>query len=127
MERLLVEFVLRSALIAAAAAVILRILRIRAAAAQHAVWTGVLAVMLLLPVWVQWGPKAALPLLPQQTTPAAAPAPFEATGPGSPASQEIPEPPPKFPVWSWSTIWIGVYLLGAGVLKERSACATRLR
>src|SRR5580658_9178929 len=70
MERLIVEFAFRAALIAAAAAVVLRILRITTAAAQHAVWTGVLLFMLALPAWISWGPKAALPVLPARGGPA---------------------------------------------------------
>jgi hypothetical protein len=38
MERLLVEFYIRAALIVLTVAVVLRALRIKAAAAQHAVW-----------------------------------------------------------------------------------------
>ncbi len=64
MERLIVEFAVRAALIVAAAGVILRTRRIRTPAAQHALWTGVLLVMLALPVWISWGPKAALPRAP---------------------------------------------------------------
>ena len=69
MERFVVEFAFRAALIAGAAALVLRVLRLRAAAAQHAVWTGVLVVMLVLPIWISWGPKAALPVLPARGAP----------------------------------------------------------
>jgi hypothetical protein len=64
MERLVIEFACRAALIAASAAMVLFVLRIQSAAAQHAVWTGVLAAMLALPLWMAWGPKASLPVLP---------------------------------------------------------------
>src|SRR5262249_50758328 len=45
-------------------ALVLRIMRVRQPALRHGVWTGVLAVMLLLPAWVAWGPKTSLPVLP---------------------------------------------------------------
>ena len=52
MERLVLEFAGRAALIAGSAGVVLFALRIRSAAAQHAVWTAVLGAMLALPVWI---------------------------------------------------------------------------
>ncbi len=60
----LLESSLRATLIAAAVAAILPLLRVRTAAARHAAWTGVLIVMLLLPAWTMWGPKAAVRMLP---------------------------------------------------------------
>ncbi len=70
MERLFFEFAIRAGLIVLTTAIMLRILRIRIAAAQHAVWAGVLIVMLLLPLWIAWGPKATLPVLPARSEPA---------------------------------------------------------
>lgn len=71
MEHLLWECAIRAALIAAATALALALLRVKAAAVRHAAWTGVLMAMLVLPVWVAWGPKAAVRVLPPQTAAAA--------------------------------------------------------
>jgi uncharacterized protein (TIGR03435 family) len=58
-------------LIAAAAGLVLFLMRIKAASARHAVWTGVALAMLLLPAAIVWAPKAPLPVLPRvEVTPA---------------------------------------------------------
>jgi uncharacterized protein (TIGR03435 family) len=62
MERLILECSIRAALMIAATAVVLFVLRIRSAAARHVVWSGVMLLMMLLPVCVAWGPKASLPV-----------------------------------------------------------------
>ena len=134
MERLIVEFVLRAALIAAAAAVVLPVLRVRTPAAQHAVWTAVLVAMLALPAWIAWGPKAALPLLPARGGPEAlmtassVPATAESTS-GSPVrpgeSGRASNPTGNWgAIESWGLIWIGVYVLGAGALMMRLTIGT---
>ncbi len=64
MGRTLAEFVIRTTLIAMATGASLWALRIRSASAKHAAWTGVMLAMLLLPAWIEWGPKASLPVLP---------------------------------------------------------------
>ena len=70
MQALLIECMIRSSLIAAFAGLVLFVMRIRTAAARHAVWTGVILAMLLLPALMIWGPKAPLPLLPHVAEPA---------------------------------------------------------
>ena len=65
MPTLLIECVVRSSLIAAAAGLVLGLMRIKMAAARHAIWTGVTLAMLLLPALAMWGPKAPLPVLPR--------------------------------------------------------------
>jgi uncharacterized protein (TIGR03435 family) len=132
MESLLFEFALRSGLIILTAAVVLRVLRIRVAAAQHAVWVGVLIAMLALPIWISWGPKAPLRLLPARnenaiTIPtAAAVADPELTS----TSVETPTPISNHGAaqrgfrWSWSFILVGVYLLGACALLLRLTVGT---
>jgi GWxTD domain-containing protein len=62
----LIESAVRALLLALAAGALVRMLRITTAAGQHAVWTVVLAGMLVLPLWALWGPKASLPLLPSR-------------------------------------------------------------
>ncbi len=69
MQRLFMECAVRAALIALGTAAVLRLLHVKSAGARHAAWSGVVALMLLLPAWMAWGPRAVLRLLP------AAPAP----------------------------------------------------
>lgn len=64
MERLLLECAVKAGLIAAGTGLGLRALRVRAAAARHAAWAGVVLAMLLLPSWTAWGPKAKVRVLP---------------------------------------------------------------
>lgn len=63
MERLLWEFSLRAALIAAGTGIVLAALRIRTAATRHAAWASVVLFMLLLPYWTVWVPKLPIRLL----------------------------------------------------------------
>jgi VWFA-related protein len=132
MEHLLIEFVVRAALIAAGTAAVLRILRVRTAAARHVAWAGVVALMLLLPVWTAWGPKAWLQILPA----AAAPAASRATVPAETVSglalpglldqtpRDVVPAPIQRPVWNWPACLAGIYLLGACVLLARLAVGT---
>jgi len=130
MERFIVEFALRATLIAASAVVVLRVLRITTAAAQHAVWTGVLVVMLALPAWISWGPKAALPLLPARGGPAALMSASSAaivdSASDAPVRTGVSASVPRASggTKSRDLIWVGVYLFGAGVLMLRLAIGT---
>lgn len=133
MERVLVEFTLRAALIGAAAAVILKVLRIQTAAAQHAFWTGVLVIMLALPFWIYWGPKAALPVLSARGMPAAlmtAASTVEADPSDVPLTHVNVGPeshePASVRAWygSGNLILKGIYLIGASVLLLRLAIGT---
>jgi hypothetical protein len=125
-EHLLFEFVVRAALIAAGTAAVLRILRVRAAAARHVAWAGVVALMLLLPVWTAWGPKASLRILPA----AAAPATGRPTVPAETFSRfalpnlEVDAPSEPRPVWNWLGCLAGIYLLGVCLLLARLAVGT---
>jgi beta-lactamase regulating signal transducer with metallopeptidase domain len=123
---LLFEFVVRAALIAAGTAAVLRILRVRTAAARHSAWAGVMVLMLLLPVWTAWGPKAALRLLPSVAAPAASRATVPAAAFSEPAlaSLEVVAPAVQRPVRSWSSYLAAIYLLGVCVLLARLAVGT---
>jgi hypothetical protein len=66
-EHLFIECSVRAALIIAAAAVVLTTTKVKEPTAKHQIWTGVLALMLLLPIWTPWGPKASLRVLPPLT------------------------------------------------------------
>jgi bla regulator protein BlaR1 len=77
-EPLLIESAIRSTLIAAVIWLVLFAMRIKTASVLHAVWASVFVLMVLLPVWVAWGPKASLPVLPAQANVAIAPPPLPA-------------------------------------------------
>jgi beta-lactamase regulating signal transducer with metallopeptidase domain len=122
-ERLLFEFVVRAALVAAGTAAVLRILRVRSAAARHAAWAGVVVLMLLLPVWTAWGPKASVRILPAAAAPAASRVMLASetfSGVASLGSGVVP-PPRQRPVRSWPACLACIYLLGACVLLVRLA------
>jgi bla regulator protein blaR1 len=121
METLLIECTVRSSLIAAAAGLALWAMRIKTAAAQHAVWTGVMLAMLLLPAFAIWGPKAPLPVLPRAAASApvvilpandqaAAPLPF-------PRTPQKPFPNSRASVWALGIP--GLYLAGVFVFLLR--------
>ena len=63
---ILFESAIRVTLIAAIIALVLLAMRIKTASVLHAVWASVVLLMMLLPVWVAWGPKASLPVLPPE-------------------------------------------------------------
>jgi beta-lactamase regulating signal transducer with metallopeptidase domain len=117
MERLFVECAVRATLLVGAAAIVLYAMRVKAATARHSVWAGVVAMMLLLPVWTTWGPKASFRMLP-------------------PLVQSVANSP-KAPIGILSTgvlratlidpklvVLLGAYLLGLGLLLFRLAIGT---
>jgi len=61
-ERLLLEAAARALLLALATGAVIWIVRVKTAAGRHAAWTVVLLGMLALPMWLQWGPRAPLPV-----------------------------------------------------------------
>ena len=71
MGGLLVEFSVRAALIAAATGAVLCGMRVRSAPGRRLAWSGVVAAMLLLPLFLAWGPKATLRVLPETAAAAA--------------------------------------------------------
>ena len=64
MERLFLECAVRAALLAGAIAIVLYAMRVKAVAAKHSIWAGVVVMMLLLPLWTALGPKVPLRVLP---------------------------------------------------------------
>ena len=88
MERLFVECAVRAALLVGATAIVLYAMRVKSATARHSVWAGVVALMLLLPIWTAWGPKASLRVLPPlaQSIPNKAEVPIEILSTGVPRS-----------------------------------------
>ena len=64
MERLFLECAVRAALLVGTTAIVLYTMGVKAARSRHSVWSGVVGLMLLLPIWTAWGPKAPLRVLP---------------------------------------------------------------
>lgn len=136
MITLLMEWSIRAILMAVGTATVLRLLRIRSAAARHTAWTAVLAVMLLMPAWTAWGPKLVLPVLPKAEQAAFEPSlgagiPLVSSPPATsttiPSSQPIdtqrptPEPAPTLP---WGSVVLVCYFTGAGVMLARLIAGT---
>src|SRR5580700_11395186 len=125
MPRLILEFIVRTALIAGVTAAVLRVTKVRRAAVRHAVWAGFVIVMLLLPLWLIWGPKAYLRVLPNVTKQPVA----GATAPGMPVNlNRMPRAEPSAPAIHrasrWPEVALVLYLLGLGVLLARLAIGT---
>ena len=123
METLLIESAIRATLIAAVIALVLFAMRIKTASVLHAVWASVVVLMLLLPAWVAWGPKASLRVLPPEQTPTVTllppplPAGLVSTAPVSPIST------PTHPAHKGGG-YMAIYLLGVGVFLLRLAIGT---
>jgi TonB family protein len=71
MQTLMLECAVRAALIAVFATAVLQLLRVKAARVRHVVWAGVVVLMLVLPVWTAWGPRAVLRVRDPVSTPIA--------------------------------------------------------
>src|SRR5580698_7197060 len=119
-----VEFAFRTSLIVLTTAVVLRALRIKSAAAKHGVWASVIVIMLALPVWMAWGPKASVPVLPATSVPT--PVVVDTSEQPPLVMPEIPDAPlaVKAPVWNWEAVFLGGYFLGALALLLRLAIGT---
>jgi len=65
---LLAESAIRITVLALGVALVLRSSRIRSPRLAHLAWSAVVLVMLLLPLFVAWGPEFAVPLLPARTS-----------------------------------------------------------
>src|SRR4051812_32851386 len=64
MQGPIVEFLVRSTLIAIATGAALAALRLTSARIRHRAWLSVCLAMLVLPAWITWGPKATFQVLP---------------------------------------------------------------
>lgn len=116
MERLFFECTVRAALLVAGTAIALYTMQVKAAAAKHAVWTGIVALMLMLPIWTAWGPQISLRLLP----PLARRTANEETIPLTVST--APLPPHSIPISQ--AVLLGAYLLGLGLLLARLGIGT---
>jgi beta-lactamase regulating signal transducer with metallopeptidase domain len=117
MERLLVECAVRALLLIGLAGTTLYAMRVKDAAAKHQVWTGVMALMLFLPVWTMWGPKVNLRVLPPLPS-------VSATGPivAIAGIQTTTTQSPRFSIWE--LFLLSVYLLGFILLAIRLVLGT---
>ena len=123
------ECTIRAALIVGATALVLYAMRIKVASVKHRVWTAVLLLMLALPLWIAWGPKAPIRILPANVenfaadvlvqTPPPSKAPLQKTD----TSQSTPAPvQPLLSPLEWS--FLGLYLFGALIFLARLAIGT---
>ena len=117
MERLFLECAVRAALLAGTMAIVLYAMRVKEATARHNVWTAVVALMLLLPIWTAWGPRAPLRVLPPSAQSIAnkAKAPIEIFSTGV---------LPSTLVSPGLAVLLGAYLLGLCLLLFRLAIGT---
>jgi len=116
-EELFFECSVRAALIIGAAAIVLSAMKVKEPTAKHHIWTGVLALMLLLPIWTIWGPKASLRVLPPlpQANATQARVPIEILSPsGVLSTARNPE----------VALLLGMYLLGLCLLLLRLGIGT---
>ncbi len=117
MELLFLECAVRAALLAGTMAIVLYAMRVKEATARHCVWTGVVALMLILPIWTAWGPRAPLRVLPPlaQSIANKAKAPIEIFSTGV---------LPSTLVSPGLAVLLGAYLLGLCLLLFRLAIGT---
>jgi len=129
MTRLFLECAIRAALMVTGTAIVLYAMRVKAAGVKHRVWTAVVLLMLLLPAWTAWGPKAPVRVLPPSTERTA----IEAIGPtdmlpaadAQPGGAGVKIPEPTRPLLSGGQeVLLGIYLLGFLLLLARLAIGT---
>jgi len=128
---ILAESAIRITVLALGVAVVLRLLRIRAPHLAHHAWTAVLALMLVLPATVAWGPKFETPLFGSVPTVGhlltAATGDAGAAAPGAARSTVLPSDRTAKPI-AWEGVAVTVYAAGVVVLLVQLARgAWRLR
>src|SRR5690242_13100738 len=121
---ILLESAIRVTLIATVIALVLFAMRIKTVSVLHAVWAGVVFLMMLLPAWVAWGPRASIPVLRPDPAPAVMllppplPAGLISTAPASPVSIPVRSPARE------GGGYAAIYLLGVGVFLLRLGIGT---
>lgn len=125
---ILLEAALRATCIAVVAAGVLTVLRVRAAAVRHRVWTVVMAAMLALPLAIAWAPD-----VPLRVMPPAEPQAWNVSAPSAPSvsmGAALVEPMVEpttvtrvvltpAPPWNWRGWLIAVYFAGVALLLAR--------
>ena len=129
MESLFAECAVRAALIAVVTAVVLRTIGIKPAAARHTAWASVMLTMLLLPIWTAWGPKTPIRLLAPVEWHGSIETPLQNVLPYSVRLTEMrqvktSEPHPTRQIWTWQSLLLIVYGIGAFGLLARLAIGT---
>ena len=132
MERLLVESAIRSVFVAVGVAGVLWATRMKAPAVLHAMWTLVMLAMLLLPLWTVWGPKAAMPMLPERPASRALPLTTSMLPTTPVRPQQVGSTEPRSSQagatvrrgWSWQGVAVLVYSIVASALLTRLAIGT---
>ena len=128
MLSLLLEASVRATLIVLAIALVLLTMHVRHATLRHSVWTVVVVILLLLPAWVAWGPRTALPLLEPETWQSAMlarTAAETAVLPEGPAEHaRLPADSPRQARLDWGPYAVALYLAGLGVLLVRLLIGT---
>ena len=109
MERLFLECVIRALLLVGLTVALLYVMRVKDAVGKHRVWTGVMVLMLFLPVWATSGPKVSLRLLPPLS-------PVTASGPVVPIGSFKAPVVQSLRLSNWE-------LLGVSVTCLASACS----
>jgi outer membrane protein len=127
---ILLEAALRATFIAAAALAALWLLRVRAPAVRHRVWTVVTIAMLALPLSIAYAPDVSLRVLPptyseapETVVPASEDSVAVTMAPLAPATSEVIVLTPA-PSWNWRAWLLALYLAGAAVLLTRLAIGT---
>jgi beta-lactamase regulating signal transducer with metallopeptidase domain len=122
----LAESAVRITVLSLGVAVVLRTLQVRSPRFVHGAWTVVVVVMLLLPVFVAWGPEFEVPVLPSHTMSGMrAPAAGEVAvaehirGTASPATDGAQRR------MTWAAAAMTVYVAGVGLFLLRLAMGLR--
>jgi TonB family protein len=129
MQTLILECAIRASLIAICTGAVLRILRVKAPRVRHTVWATVVVLMLALPVWTAWGPRAVARVLKPATASATNGSTRSTeTSSGQTLPQairvEMPKPPVRNLMLTWQSWLAGMYLLGLCTLLARLAIGT---
>jgi TonB family protein len=129
MQNLILECAVRASLIAICTGAVLHILGVKAARVRHAVWASVVVLMLALPVWTAWGPRAVVRVLKPATAPTVSRSTISKDTSSAQALPQafhaaMPNPPVRSLAWNWRSCLSGVYLLGFCALLARLATGT---
>jgi len=129
MTQFFLECTIRAALIVGATALVLYAMRVKVASVKHRVWTAVLQLMLALPLWIAWGPKAPIRILPANVQNFAAdvliqpPATAISNSPKTDAQQAIA--PSADPIFSLSeALLLSLYFFGTFIFLARLTIGT---
>lgn len=124
---ILAEAALRVTVLAAGVAVVLRTLRLRSPSLVHAAWTAVVFVMLVLPMFVAWGPAFVAPLLPSHGAGRIALSAADDVAPLAvdPRPLIAPATPRAETPITWTAAAMAMYLAGVGLFLLRLAVGLR--